>query len=143
MDAVYRRYQVGDYVDYIKFLNEVFASSSSAAYINSFEYANIKYFDPYAKLKMGKPLDLERVRNGESKYLIRSLFKEKYPQLEIPEKIAMARATDYWLRDWGGPKRSEFKENCIEGMTGEQKFLIYSLERFLNLIDNHDGDSMR
>ena len=27
MDAVYRRYQVGDYVDYIKFLNEVFASS--------------------------------------------------------------------------------------------------------------------
>lgn len=92
---------------------------------------------------MGKPLDLERVRNGESKYLIRALFKEKYPQLEIPEKIAMARATDYWLRDWGGPKRSEFKENCIEGMTGEQKFLIYSLERFLNLIDNHDGDSMR
>lgn len=136
MDKVYRQYKIGDNsIDYIKFLNEIFASSSSAAYINAFKYAKMKYLDPYAKLKMGQKLDLMRVRNGESKYLIRQLFKKKYPKLDIPEKIAMARATDFWLKDWKGPKRSEFYEDCIEGMTGEQKFLLYSLERFLNLID--------
>lgn len=136
MDKVYRQYKIGDNsIDYIKFLNEIFASSSSAAYINAFKYAKMKYLDPYAKLKMGQKLDLMRVRNGESKYLIRQLFKKKYPELDIPEKIAMARATDFWLKDWKGPKRSEFYEDCIEGMTGEQKFLLYSLERFLNLID--------
>ena len=137
MDEVYRRYKIGDNnIDYINFLNELLASSSSGAYIIAFRYAEIKYFDPYAKLKMGKPLDLKRVRRGESKYLVRQLFKIKYPQLDVPEKIAMARATDFWLKDWAGPKRSEFKENCIDGMTGEQKFLIYSLERFLNLIES-------
>lgn len=54
---------------------------------------------------------------------------------EIPEKIAMARAVDIWLADWEGPKRAEFKDDCIEGLTGEQKFLIYSLERFLDLME--------
>jgi asparagine synthetase B (glutamine-hydrolysing) len=136
MDIVYKNYKIGeDGIDYMRFLDEVFASSSSGAYVNAFEYGKIKYFDPYAKMKMGIPLDLNRVRKGESKYLIRELFKMKYPQLEVPEKIAMARAADYWLKDWEGPKRDEFKENCINGMTGEQKFLVYSLERFLNLID--------
>ena len=85
-------------------------------------------------MKMGQPLDLKRVRNGESKYHIRELFKMKYPECPVPEKIAMARAVDYWLKDWYGPKRDEFIPGCVQGMTGEQKFLVYSLERFLNLI---------
>lgn len=38
-----------------------------------------------------------------------------------------------------GPIREEFVPNCIEGMTGEQKFLVYSLERFLNLIEKEEN----
>ena len=93
------------------------------------------YLDPYARLKMGDKLDLSRVRNGESKYLLRELFKMKYPDLDIPEKIAMARAVDYWLKEWKGPERYEFKPECTREMSGEQKFLVYSLERFLNIAD--------
>ncbi|MBQ5850770.1 MAG: asparagine synthase [Lachnospiraceae bacterium] len=136
MDDVYNEYRIDeDKIDFIKFLDIVFASSSSGAYTNAFKYGNIKFYDPYAYMKMGTPYDLSRIRNGESKYLIRELFKIRYPEIEVPEKIAMARSVDYWLRDWEGPKRQEFKQNCIEGMTGEQKFLVYSLERFLNLLD--------
>lgn len=131
----YEQYRNGDNgIDYIKFLDEVFAMSSSGAYINAFCALNIEYFDPYAYLKMREPLDLERVRNGDSKYLLRELYKMKFPNFEIPEKIAMARAVDIWLKDWAGPVRSEFRENCIAGLTGEQKFLVYSLERFLDLM---------
>ena len=137
MDFVYRKYKTSDgAIDIIKFLDEIFTSSSSAAYVNAFEYANMHYFDPYAYMKMSHPYDLQRIRAGESKYLIRELFRIKYPDIPVPEKIAMARAMDQWLKDWQGPVRSEFKENCIEGLTGEQKFLVYSLERFLNLIEN-------
>lgn len=139
MDNVYKLFKIGDSnIDFIKFLDIVFASSSSAAYTNAFEYGGLKFYDPYAKMKMSKQYDLTRIRNGESKYLIRELFKKKYPGIEVPEKIAMARAVDYWLRNWKGPERPEFLPNCTEGMSGEQKFLVYSLERFLNLIDSKD-----
>ena len=132
---VYERYRTGENsIDFIKFISEVFATSSSGAYINAFDCLGMGYLDPYAIMKMAEPLDLERVRSGDSKYLLRELYRERFPEFDVPEKIAMARAVDVWLADWEGPKRKEFKKNCIEGMTGEQKFLVYSLERFLNLM---------
>lgn len=135
MNPVYSRYKSGESgIDYITFMNEIFAMSSTGAYQNAFRLAEMDAIDPYARLTMKEPLDLKRVRSGESKYLIRQLFRMKYPDMEIPEKIAMPRAVDQWLAEWEGPKRGEFLPNCIDGMTGEQKFLIYSLERFMNLI---------
>lgn len=132
----YKRYKRGeDQIDYIGFLSDIFAMSSSGAYINAFNTLEIRYVDPYAYMKMKESLDLDRVRRGESKYILRDLYRNKFPEFDVPEKIAMARAVDVWLKDWKGPIRKEFKENCIEGLTGEQKFLVYSLERFLNLMD--------
>ena len=136
MDLVYERYKKPNgNIDYLYFMDIVFNASSSGAYINAFDYGKMDYLDPYARLKMGDKLDLSRVRNGESKYLLRELFKMKYPDLDIPEKIAMARAVDYWLKEWKGPERYEFKPECTREMSGEQKFLVYSLERFLNIAD--------
>ena len=135
MDAVYRRYQNDtNGIDYIRFLNEIFATSSSGAYINAFKLAGVSWFDPYARLGMKKPLDLKRVRSGDSKYLLRELFRRRYPKLEVPEKIAMPRAVNQWMKEWQGPTRPEFIRGCADDMTGEQRFMIYSLERFLNLI---------
>ena len=135
MDKVYRKYKVGENgIDFLAFMEEVFAVSSSGAYVKAFRFAELNAVDPYAFLKMNDVLDLTRIRAGESKYLIRDLFQLKYPNLEIPEKIAMPRAVEQWLSDWNGPKRNEFWENCVEGMSGEQKFLVFSLEKFLNQI---------
>lgn len=136
MNDVYETYRVGDNgIDFIKFISEIFAMSSSGAYINAFDYIGMQYVDPYAYMKMAEPLDLNRVRAGDSKYMLRELYREKFPGWEVPEKIAMARAMDVWLKNWKGPIRKEFKRDCMEKMTGEQKFMIYSLERFLNLMD--------
>lgn len=136
VNQVYELYKITDSaVDINRFLSEVFAASSSGAYINSFHYAGIRYYDPYAVLGMADPLDLKRVRDGESKYLLRDLYKKKYPGFDVPEKIAMARAMEQWMGDWEGPKRDEFLPGCTKGLTGEQKFLVYSLERFLDLLD--------
>ena len=138
MNNVYEKYKKGvKDIDYISFINDIFSISSTGAYVNAFRLAEIKYYDPYAYMKMAEPLDLNRIRSGDSKYLLRDLFRMRYPRMEIPEKIAMARAVDQWLAGWDGPVRKEFKNaNKIKNMTGEQKFLIYSLERFLNLIES-------
>ncbi len=84
---------------------------------------------------MAEPLTLERVRSGDSKYLIRDLFRIRYPGLEVPEKLPMSRPAEDWMNDWEGPKRYEFIPGCAEKLNGEQKLLLYSLERFLDIIE--------
>ena len=63
--------------------------------------------------------------------MIRELFARKYPNIPVPNKIPMPRATDQWLKNYK-PERKEFIENCTENMTGDQKWLIWCLEQFLN-----------
>lgn len=133
---IYERYRTGENeIDYLKFMNEIFSSSSSGAYVNAFDLCGIKYFDPYSVMKMGKPFDFYQIRHGNSKYLLRELYRKRLNGKEPPEKIAMPRAVDKWLENWQGPQRDEFIKDCHNGLTGEQKFLLYSLERFLNIMD--------
>lgn len=136
ISSVYDLYRIGEKeIDVISFIREIYTTSASGALSNACRLAKIKPVDPYEKLKMSEPLDLNRVRNGESKYLIRDLFHIKYPYLEIPEKLPMSRPAEDWMKDWDGPNREEFLENCTRELTGEQKLLLYSLERFLDLIN--------
>ena len=79
-----------------------------------------------------------RVRNGEPKYLIRELFAKKYPNFPVPNKTPMPRPVDSYFEDWQGPTRSEFKKNLdMEKFTGNQKWQLWCLERFLNLIEKN------
>lgn len=140
MDYLYERYRLpNNKIDYLRFIDEVFAHESSGSYCNAFITAGMKYtpfFDPSGMVKMGNALDLNRVRNGESKYLIRELFKKCYPEFEIPEKIPMPRPVDMYFEKWSGPTRDEFKKNLdMNQFTGNQKWQIWCLERFLNLIE--------
>lgn len=136
VSEVYKRYCTGENkVDYIKFIREVYVESASGALANAIQTAGASYLDPYERLKMAEPLDLKRVRSGDSKYLIRDLFRMKYPMLDIPEKIGMSRPAEEWMESWKGPTRKEFLPDCMKGLSGEQKLLLYSLERFLNLIE--------
>lgn len=136
VSEVYRRYRTEEnQIDYIKFISEIYAESAAGALTNAFKLVGVSYLDPYERLKMAEPLDLRRVRSGDSKYLIRDLFRMKYPMLDIPEKIGMSRPAEEWMQSWKGPTRKEFLPDCMDGLSGEQKLLLYSLERFLNLIE--------
>lgn len=103
MEFVFEKYRLPNgKVDFIRCIKNEMAVTSSGAYFNAFRNAGLEYLDPYACMKMSKPLDLARVRRGDSKYHIRELFRERYPDLEVPEKIAMPRAVDQWMAEWGG-----------------------------------------
>ncbi len=133
---VFERYRQGENgIDYLRFMDDVFAVESSGSYLNAFGAAWMPYYDPYAKLVMADPLDMERVRNGEPKYLVRGLYALKYPELEIPFKIPMPRPVDAVFRDWQGPKRPEFRKDIpMDQLTGNQKWQLWCAEQFLNML---------
>jgi len=118
------------------FINEFFLKEAHNTYSNACKTAGIEYITPYVFMKLDIPLDLQRIRNGESKYLIRELFAKRYPASVPAVKLPMPRAVGIWLKDWKGPVREEFLPNCINGLTGDQKWYVYVLEWFLNLIEN-------
>ena len=136
MQYLFERYRQGDRIDFISFMDDVATEESYGSYLNAFAVAGMPYFDPYASLKMGVPLDLQKIRNGESKYLIRELFAMKYPEIPVPDKIPMPRPVDTYFADWTGPTRPEFMDNLdMNRFTGNQKWQIWCLERFLNLFE--------
>ena len=136
MNYLFERYRQDENIDFLKFLQEVSLCELFGSYINSFKCAGLKYVDPYSNLKMGEKLDLNRIRNGESKYLIRELMHKKYPDIPVPEKVPMPRPVDEYFKDWKGPTRPEFLDNLdMSKFTGNQKWQIWCLERYLNYIE--------
>ena len=135
MSYLFERYRIyGDMIDFEKFMDEIFSVESSSSYLNAFNAAEMLYIDPYAKMKMVDKLDLYRVRHGESKYLVRELMAKRYPKISVPNKVPMPRPVDLYFADWKGPTRPEFRNDIdIKKYTGNQKWQMYCLERFLNM----------
>lgn len=136
MSYLYERYRKGNNIDFLSFMDDVFSIESSSSYYNAFGVADMPYYDPYARLKMADELDLNRVRNGEPKYLIRELMAKKYPEIPVPNKVPMPRPVDKYFESWKGPTRKEFKQGLdMSKFTGNQKWQMWCLEKFLNIYD--------
>lgn len=133
--APFVQYEKDGKIDVHEFFQNVFFFESTNSYYNALHCANVEPVLPYANTKMNVPLDYERVRSGENKYFIRDIFKRLYPEFDIPQKLPMPRPVNEWLKNWKGPVREEFWENCTENMSGDSKWLVYCLEKFLNMID--------
>lgn len=138
VDDFFKPYMVGEEdIDFVSIIKGPAIDESYSSYENAFSAAGIKYVDPYSKLKMNQDWDLQRIRNGESKYLIRELFSTKYPNLPVPEKLPMPRPVDFYFKDWSGPTRSEFRKDIpIKQLSGNQKWQLYCLEKFLEVYDS-------
>ena len=135
-NELFEKYRKGEHIDLLTFMDEVFSIESSSSYLNAFGAAEMPYYDPYARLIMRDKLDLQRVRNGEPKYLVRELYALKYPEREIPDKIPMPRPVDKIFKEWEGPKRAEFRKDIpMQQLTGNQKWQLWCAEQFLNNLD--------
>ena len=121
-------------VDVFGFLNAFEYDVSLSFYNNACKLADINFFSPYASSVLGTELDIKRIRNGENKYIIRELFKKIYPDITVPDKTPLPRPMTEWLKDWTGPLHSELIADHISEMTGDQKWYIYALNRFLTEI---------
>lgn len=133
INYLFERYRKGDEIDFLAFLSVVATEESYGSYSNAFKAAGMDYYDPYERLCLLEPLDLQRIRNGESKYYIRELFRMRFPEFEVPEKLPMPRPVDYYFQNWDGPKRYEFRDDIqVRKYTGNQLWQLWCLEYFLN-----------
>jgi len=126
------------YTDAHAFLNKTMYEEAINSYEDACATAGIKLYMPYSKTVLGVPIDYARIRRGENKYLVREIFERLYPGWDMPVKTPMPRPLNEWMKEWEGPKREEFWPHCTDAMTGDQKWYVYALERFLNMIDNGD-----
>ncbi len=134
MEYIFEPYRIdNDKIDTLAVIKNVYSVESGSSYMHAADLVGIERVSPYYFSYLSEPLDLKRIRNGEPKYLLRELFLKKYPNMEIPTKIPMPRATEQWLANWEGPKRDEFIPNCVQGLTGDQKWQLYCLEWFLDI----------
>ncbi len=133
--APFAAYEQNGKIDVHEFNRHVYFEESMGSYENACAAADIRFSAPYAHAWLAEPLDYRRVRGGESKYMVREIFRRLYPGWSAPAKIPMPRPMTQWLRDWSGPVRPEFLPCCAQNMSGDQKWLLWALETFLNLID--------
>ena len=131
----YEPYKKDAHINMHDFISHFSAEEALNSYINAADVADIKIVAPFAHMQMGIHLDIQRIRSGESKYLIRELFKKRYNGLEPNPKLPMPRAVGVWLKDWQGPTRPEFKKIDINEFKPDQKWLMFILEDFLNRLD--------
>lgn len=119
------------HIDVHGFLDEHLFWEDIHSYHNSCAAAGVRFAGAYMNA-VHKPLDCGRVRGGDSKYLVREVFGRLYPEEKQPRKIPMPRPVNEWFEKWDGPVRPEFWPDCHVGMTGDQKYYIWALEKFLD-----------
>jgi asparagine synthetase B (glutamine-hydrolysing) len=130
----FEKYRQKDKIDFYHFICDYFYMEANGSYDNACSAAGVSYISPFNRMILDVPLDYDRIRGGEPKYMLRELFKKKYNTISVPPKTPMPRAVKQWLENWPGPAREEFREGCIEGLSGDQKWMVYILELFLNMI---------
>ena len=126
-------------IDAYKFINKYFLQESLGSYINSCSCAGIEFYSPYSLTYLKNKIDYDRIRSGDTKYIVREVYRDIFPNEEIPEKIPMPRPVDEWFQNWGGPTHKSFINN-INNLTGDQKWMVWCLEEFLNMLDS-DNDA--
>lgn len=137
----FKEFEVDGHIDGHDFINKYFRQEALGTYTNACNAAGIKFVGPYSLTYMDCPIDYERIRSGETKYIIRELFKELYPDIDLPTKIPMPRPVNEWFSKWKGPTRDEFIPHSTDNMTGDQKWMVWCLERYLNLIEEDERNA--
>lgn len=131
----FKEFEVDGHIDGHDFINKYFRQEALGTYNNACNTAGIEFVGPYSLTYMDCPIDYQRIRSGDTKYIIRELFQELYPGVEMPAKIPMPRPVNEWFADWDGPKREEFLPHCTDNMNGDQRWMVWCVERYLNMIE--------
>lgn len=130
----YERHYKDGRMDVYGFLNDIHLRQSPNSYVDSCSLAGIEFIAPYLTTELGVPLDLDRIRSGENKYLVREVFHRLFPDMGQPKKLPMPRALAQWMADFPGATRPEFYPGAGKDMTPDQKWYIYITEMFMNMV---------
>jgi len=132
-------YRRGNGIDVPMFLHDVHGQGIVQSFENAIGAAGVRVFAPYEQLESSVALDIDRIRNGEPKYMLAEAFKTIYDTNDVPEKVAFARPMQQWFASWGGPEgRHEFRDDIaaqVSAMDAEARWMTWCLDRFSSLLD--------
>lgn len=131
----FEEFEKDGHIDGHDFVNKYFRQEALGTYNNACDTAGIEFVGPYSMTVYDDVLDYERIRSGDTKYVIRELFRKLYPDFVLPDKIPMPRPVNEWFADWKGPVRPEFIPHCTDVMTGDQKWMVWCAQRYLDIVD--------
>ncbi len=126
-----------------QFLREIHGQGIVQSFENAIGSAGVDIVAPYEAMIHDGELDLDRIRAGEPKYLLQQVFRDLYATSTVPTKIPFARPMDVWMADWDGAVdqplfRGDVAEH-VETMSGDARFLVWCLDRFITqLNEQHD-----
>ena len=123
------------HIDPHDFINKYLRQEALGSYNNACDTAGISFVAPYSETVMDCPIDYSRIRSGDTKYLVREIFNRLFDGMYAPRKIPMPRPVNEWFSDWKGPTRSEFIPHCTDNMSGDQKWMVWCAEKYLDLLD--------
>ena len=131
----FKEFEIDGRIDGHNFVNKYFRQEALGTYSNACAAAGVEILMPYSLTKLANPIDYKKIRGGEPKYIVREAFRKLYPDEDIPKKIPMPRPVNEWFENWQGTTRKEFLPHCHENLNGNQRWMVWCLERFLNLLD--------
>lgn len=131
----FQEFELDGRIDLHAFIEKYYRQESIDSYVNACEAAGVEFVAPYALTKLARPIDYKKIRGGEPKYIVREAFRKLYPDEDIPKKIPMPRPVNEWFENWQGTTRKEFLPHCHENLDGNRRWMLWSLERFLNLLE--------
>ena len=132
----FERYRRGEGIDVNGFLKVIHGLGIVQSFENGIQAGGCAVSAPYEQLWLSEPLDIPRIRAGESKYMLREVFNQLYPHLPVAPKLAFVRPMGVWMKDWRGPSRPEFLPDLdISGFSAEQRWLTWCLEQFMNVTE--------
>lgn len=123
---------IGKIVDTKTFLREI--GTERFAFENAVTQAGVSHIAPFDSCD--SLLDM-RMNRALPKYFIQKFYRQIYGRMP-PQKFGLQKPS-FALKDYH-PERDEFnKEFDYEGLDYNRKFLIYSLERFMNEVGFSDS----
>ena len=129
----FKAWEHNGYIDPHEFISHVFIQESVDSYLNAVKLAGVNIVLPYPETYLAGKIDYSRIRAGQNKYLVREVFERLYPGYSIPPKTPMPRPVNEWLKNWEGPQNDVFWPNCTGNLSGDQKWMLWALEKYLNM----------
>ena len=131
---VARQYLDDGAVDVQRFLLDV-GTEGNAIY-TTIQGLGLTPVFPFVQMRYGPGLDVERIINGEGKYLLKSIFRRIYPKHALARKVPLHVPYNKWMMGYQ-PTRKEFKDTLkLKPDQGKRNALIFSLERYFTHLEN-------
>ena len=138
LDNIYNDFLIdnSDKIDMHKFLTFNYHLMTLKSFFYLPELVGLVHIPLWGHIGLSGDLDINRIRNGEPKYIISETYNLMYQDdnLEVTQKIPFTRPTDIYMNDHFDDFKYHNKlQDYINSnkLSSQQKWMVYVLNRFL------------